>query len=613
MRRRRRHPPAPDLRPARPPGQPGRPRAGRGRASARATTVGLHLHNGHPFIEADAGLLQAAGRPGERELPLRGRRAGLPVRRRRPGACCVTEPELAAEGRRRARTATEPAARSIVVGADYEARLARPARTRSRGVGPRSADDRYVLYTGGTTGPPKGVVWRHEDIYFASLGGRGTPSRGVPAAAIGPTRSSSGCAGATRSCGGCRCARSSTAAPCGWRCRPCSTAAPWCSTPAATSTPTTALDLLAGERVELTMLIGDATARPLADALAADRARPDGGRFDLSALQVIASGGAVLSASVKDQLRSAAARHQGGRHVRRLRDRRSGPAAARRRQAARPGCSPTSTPRCSTTSWRPVGARPGRATGPLGVDPARLPRRPRAQRGHLPGGRRRALVGARRPGPPRGRRHHHPAGPGLDLDQHRRREGLPRGGGERAQGPPRRVRRAGGGRARRALRRAGGGRGVAAPAARRATGCRPTDAELEAHVPRPRGRLQGAPRRGSGWRTASGCPPASPTTAGPGTWPSRRRGSVAAMRAVVLESYGDPEVLTLRDVPDPEPGPEEVVVEVVATALNRADLLQRRGLLPRPAHAPGDPRHGAERSGAERGGAGHPVVSRATR
>jgi NADPH2:quinone reductase len=53
------------------------------------------------------------------------------------------------------------------------------------------------------------------------------------------------------------------------------------------------------------------------------------------------------------------------------------------------------------------------------------------------------------------------------------------------------------------------------------------------------------------------------------------------MRAVVLESYGGPEVLALGDVPDPVPGPEEVVVGIVATALNRADLLQRRGLYPR--------------------------------
>lgn len=55
------------------------------------------------------------------------------------------------------------------------------------------------------------------------------------------------------------------------------------------------------------------------------------------------------------------------------------------------------------------------------------------------------------------------------------------------------------------------------------------------------------------------------------------------MRAVVLEGKGGPEVMAVRDdVPEPEPGPEEVLVEVVSTALNRADLLQRMGLYPGP-------------------------------
>lgn len=54
------------------------------------------------------------------------------------------------------------------------------------------------------------------------------------------------------------------------------------------------------------------------------------------------------------------------------------------------------------------------------------------------------------------------------------------------------------------------------------------------------------------------------------------------MRAVVLESHGGPEVLTIRNVPDPIPGPDEVLVDVAATALNRADLLQRMGLYPGP-------------------------------
>lgn len=49
------------------------------------------------------------------------------------------------------------------------------------------------------------------------------------------------------------------------------------------------------------------------------------------------------------------------------------------------------------------------------------------------------------------------------------------------------------------------------------------------------------------------------------------------MRAVIAAEPGGPEVLTVADLPDPEPGPGEVIVDVVATAVNRADLLQRRG------------------------------------
>jgi putative PIG3 family NAD(P)H quinone oxidoreductase len=54
------------------------------------------------------------------------------------------------------------------------------------------------------------------------------------------------------------------------------------------------------------------------------------------------------------------------------------------------------------------------------------------------------------------------------------------------------------------------------------------------------------------------------------------------MRAVVLHDHGGPEVLTIEDVSDPIPGPDEVLVDVAATALNRADLLQRMGLYPDP-------------------------------
>jgi putative PIG3 family NAD(P)H quinone oxidoreductase len=54
------------------------------------------------------------------------------------------------------------------------------------------------------------------------------------------------------------------------------------------------------------------------------------------------------------------------------------------------------------------------------------------------------------------------------------------------------------------------------------------------------------------------------------------------MRAVVLHAHGGPEVLTIDEVDDPVPGPDEVLVQVAATALNRADLLQRMGLYPDP-------------------------------
>ncbi len=53
------------------------------------------------------------------------------------------------------------------LGVDYESALALNPLT--RGFAPRSADDLYLVYTGGTTGMPKGVLWRHEDFYHNVL------------------------------------------------------------------------------------------------------------------------------------------------------------------------------------------------------------------------------------------------------------------------------------------------------------------------------------------------------------------------------------------------------------------------------------------------------------
>jgi putative PIG3 family NAD(P)H quinone oxidoreductase len=60
------------------------------------------------------------------------------------------------------------------------------------------------------------------------------------------------------------------------------------------------------------------------------------------------------------------------------------------------------------------------------------------------------------------------------------------------------------------------------------------------------------------------------------------------MKAVVITRFGGPEVLEIREVAAPRPGPDEVLVRVRGTALNRADLLQRAGRYAAPEGAPQD-------------------------
>jgi NADPH2:quinone reductase len=60
------------------------------------------------------------------------------------------------------------------------------------------------------------------------------------------------------------------------------------------------------------------------------------------------------------------------------------------------------------------------------------------------------------------------------------------------------------------------------------------------------------------------------------------------MRAIVITRAGGPEVLQIREIPEPAAGPAEVVVRVRAAGVNRADLLQRRGLYAPPPGVPED-------------------------
>lgn len=76
----------------------------------------------------------------------------------------IVEPEFAERAK-----AVAPELAQLVIGPQYESALA--AQSSDRDFGPRSDDDLYVLFTGGTTGMPKGVVWRHADVVMALGGG----------------------------------------------------------------------------------------------------------------------------------------------------------------------------------------------------------------------------------------------------------------------------------------------------------------------------------------------------------------------------------------------------------------------------------------------------------
>lgn len=177
-------------------------------------------------------------------------------------------------------------------GVEFEAALAQGSPERD--FGPRSADDIYLLYTGGTTGFPKGVMWRHEDIYRVLFGGTDFATGEPVADEYDLAKQAAANAPMVRH-------------PIPPMIHGATQSATWMSLFSGQTVvlaPEFDADAvwrtIHDHKVNLLFFTGDAMARPLLDALLA--AQDAGEEYDLSSLFLLASTAALFSPSIKEKL-----------------------------------------------------------------------------------------------------------------------------------------------------------------------------------------------------------------------------------------------------------------------------------------------------------------------